>query len=43
MKAEFVLLKTLFAVAVIACVLTMGAMVTTSVSQMPVTAIAASR
>jgi hypothetical protein len=43
MKAEFILLKTLFAVAVIACVLTMGAMVTTSIEQMPVTAMAAAR
>ncbi|HEY4090606.1 MAG TPA: hypothetical protein VGN46_03750 [Luteibacter sp.] len=43
MKAEFILLKTLFAVIVLACILTMGAMVTTSVSQMPITAVAASR
>ncbi|MGN6480607.1 hypothetical protein [Luteibacter sp.] len=43
MKAETFLLKTFFAAAVLLSVLTMGAMVTTSGPQLPVTAIAAAR
>lgn len=40
MKTETFLLKSLFAVAVLVSVLTMGAMVTTSAPTLPVTAMA---
>ncbi|WP_256452191.1 hypothetical protein [Luteibacter aegosomaticola] len=43
MKTETFLLKTFFAVAVLLSVLTMGAMVTTSVSTMPATALASAQ
>jgi hypothetical protein len=40
MKTETFLLKTFFVAAVLTCVLTMGAMVTTSAPTVPVTAMA---
>ncbi|WP_256452198.1 hypothetical protein [Luteibacter aegosomaticola] len=43
MKTETFLLKTFFAVAVLLSVLTMGAMVTTSVSTVPANAIASAQ
>ncbi|WP_281286838.1 hypothetical protein [Luteibacter pinisoli] len=43
MKVETILLKTFFAAAVLTCILTMGAMVTTSSPIVPANAIASAR
>lgn len=43
MKIETLVLKTFFAAAVLACVLTMGAMITTTASHAPVNTIAAAQ